>query len=219
MNKINVFIQARMGSKRLPGKILLPLNGKTILEHVLANTRSDKFNPVVLTSTNKLDDEIERFCRKLNVDFFRGSENNVLDRFLSAAKSIGCSQFIRVCSDSPFLTWKIIDRVVSLYDGVSDLASTREINNMSEIVSYNPKGLSVDFIQTASLAELNELNLTEFEREHVIPGFFTRNLRCQAIKMNFQIKPNLVVDTLDEYDKIKSNYFSIKAEVARMERL
>ena len=98
-----LFIQARMNSKRLPGKVLYKIKNKTILEHIISRLKkSKKINDFfVLTSNNKSDDPIVKLLIKKKIRFFRGSENDVLKRFYYAAKSLDIDFIIR-CNASFF---------------------------------------------------------------------------------------------------------------------
>lgn len=101
-----IVIQARSGSTRMPAKILLPFDGReTILDMVIENIRRD--NPgvviVVATTTNEADDRIAGMALRHGVKCYRGSENDVLGRFIGAADTYGLDRIIRVCSDNPFL--------------------------------------------------------------------------------------------------------------------
>src|SRR5579863_4675968 len=99
--RVVTIIQARMGSTRLPGKVMLDLRGKTVLARVVERMRRAKFagEVVVATTTNSADDVIVAECRSLCVSAFRGSEANVLDRYYHAAKQFRADAIIRVCSD------------------------------------------------------------------------------------------------------------------------
>lgn len=104
--KDGIIIQARTGSTRLPNKILLPFYGKqTILNILIGNIRKhcpDKCI-VLATTTRKQDDILEQAALDAGISCYRGSEDNVLNRFIGAAKAFGLDRFIRVCSDNPFL--------------------------------------------------------------------------------------------------------------------
>ena len=103
---LGIIIQARLGSTRLPGKVTLPFyNGKGILELIIDNLSSNfKNTPIIIATTNRQnDDEIFKLANDKNIKCFRGSENNVLDRFIHAAEYFGLTEIIRVCSDNPFL--------------------------------------------------------------------------------------------------------------------
>lgn len=100
---ITFIIQARLGSTRLPGKILLPFyEGKSILELMIDKLSVVSKNIVLATSTNELDNGLELFAKKHCIVCFRGDENDVLSRFIDAASENDVRHLIRVCSDNPF---------------------------------------------------------------------------------------------------------------------
>ena len=105
---IGIIIQARMGSTRLPGKILKPFHGgKTLLETLLENLHKVKgVKVIVATSVNENNDQLESFLRERNELVYRGSENDVLDRFIKAAKENNVEGIVRICSDNPFMDWQ-----------------------------------------------------------------------------------------------------------------
>ena len=116
---IIALIQARMGSNRLPNKMMLSLHGKPIIEWVVYRVlKSKKINQVILaTSTNYENDILESYIQKVfkNVYVFRGSENDVLNRFYETAKYIQATHIIRICADNPLIDGKEIDNLIDFY--------------------------------------------------------------------------------------------------------
>ena len=103
-----------MGSTRLPNKMMMPFaDGKTILEIIIERLKMFVDLPIILaTTTNKVDNELEDVANKLQVECFRGSESNVLNRFISAAAFAGTQKIIRVCADNPFLNALALNELV-----------------------------------------------------------------------------------------------------------
>ena len=103
--EVGIIVQARTGSTRLPNKVLLPFHeGKGILELMIAKISNNSKLPIVIaTSNNSSDENIIQLAKKCNVEFFVGSEKNVLKRFIDAAEHFNFSSIVRVCSDNPFL--------------------------------------------------------------------------------------------------------------------
>ena len=162
---IVAIIQARMGSSRLPGKIMLKTCGKTFLEHVIDRTAQSKTldKTVIVTSLNKDDDIIEDFCKKKNISCFRGSENDVLSRYKMAADKTQADIIIRLTSDTPLLHSAIIDKVVQAY-----------VNNNYDFVSNcfplprtYPDGMNVEVFSKKILDEMYNNAKKPSEREHV----------------------------------------------------
>ncbi len=119
MNEINpiAIIQARMGSTRLPGKVLKPLVGKPALWHLIDRLKKSQYlnDIVVATTINNEDDAIEEFCDKNNVKCFRGSAEDVLDRYYQSAKLFNADPISRITADCPALDPFILDEVFKLY--------------------------------------------------------------------------------------------------------
>lgn len=110
---IGIIIQARMGSTRLPGKILKKFSGEdTLLETLLSNLHKVGVKVIVATSINENNDELEVFLKNKGELVYRGSENDVLDRFIKAAEENGIDGIIRICSDNPFMDWNGVVQLV-----------------------------------------------------------------------------------------------------------
>lgn len=212
LNKnIIVFIQARMGSSRLPGKVLKELSGKVILERIIDNITSDFSDIVVLTSDKVVDDEIEYFCNARNVSCFRGDEDNVFFRFKAATKKYRPDYIVRICADSPFMNGKIISRVTSQIEDKIDLVSTRFIDSTNKVHSFSAKGLSVDVINVESLLGVDENALSGVEKEHVIPVFYRKPFNHKLVKLNLDTDTNFAVDTKLDFELIEKNIESLEA--------
>jgi len=106
-----------MGSTRLPGKVLMPIEGKPMLRHIISRLRTcvyiDKI--VVATTTSTSDDAIENLCSDNNVDVYRGSEEDVLDRYYQAAKEFKADVVVRITADCAVIDPKITDQVICRY--------------------------------------------------------------------------------------------------------
>lgn len=110
---IGIIVQARMGSTRLPGKILKKFYGEeTLLETLLNNLHRVGVKVIVATSVNENNDELEVFLKDKGEFVYRGSENDVLDRFIKAAEENSIDGIIRICSDNPFMDWNGVAQLV-----------------------------------------------------------------------------------------------------------
>jgi len=112
--KMIAIVQARMGSTRLPGKTLKPLAGRALLWHVFERARKIKnVSEVVLaTTTNPLDDVVEKFAQENNIKYFRGSELDVLERFIQTAEKFGADGILRINADVPLLAFDEADKLI-----------------------------------------------------------------------------------------------------------
>ena len=134
-------IQARVGSTRLPGKVLLDLCGKTVLGRVVERTsRMTRIKDVVVaTSSLESDDAVEDECRRLGVACFRGSEDDVLDRFRGAAQALGADQCVRITADCPLIDPQVSDDIVAQFEAadppVDYMYQTPELFTLLSVVS------------------------------------------------------------------------------------
>ncbi len=156
-------IQARVGSRRLPGKVLAPIVGRSMLERVVervqAATRVDRI--VIATSEDPRDDAVEAICRRRGFDCFRGSESDVLGRYVGAAKQYAADPILRITADCPLIDPEVIDRVVDAFAGKGlDYASN--INPPTF-----PHGLDTEILSAEALAHADREARWKSEREHV----------------------------------------------------
>lgn len=173
-------LQARMSSSRLPGKVLQVMVGKPMLalqiERVLASNRIDGL--VVATSIEAADDPIERLCAQGKVICYRGSLNDVLDRYYQAAKPYQPTHVLRLTGDCPLTDPALLDALVELHvEGGYAYSS-----NVHE--RTYPDGLDAEIFTFSVLAEAWNLARTSFEREHVTPYMYRTgpDLRRGALK-------------------------------------
>lgn len=173
--KIVAIIQARMGSTRLPGKVLYNLCGKPVLLHVIERIRRSKnvTDIIVVTSTDKANDEIRELCLKESVFVYSGSENDVLDRFYQAAKTIGLNNtdlIVRITADCPLIDYNVIDKVISKYvSGKYDIVS-----NAGSDMTYRtfPRGLDVEVFSFGMLEKAFSNAKKTYQKEHVTPYIY-----------------------------------------------
>ncbi len=116
--RIVAVIQARMGSTRLPGKVLKPIAGQPLLWHIVHRLRRSQFieQIAIATSTNPRDDAIVEFGREHGVPVVRGPEDDVLARFARAAELLDADIIVRVSSDAPFVDAGFIDHLLRVAD-------------------------------------------------------------------------------------------------------
>ena len=125
---LGCIIQARMGSSRLPGKVMMNIDEKnTLLHYVVQQLKFAKLanNIIIATTTSEKDDNIVDFATKMNLKHFRGEVDNVLDRYYQCAKNFSISTIVRISADDPLIDPTIVDRVIekfysNSYDYVSN---------------------------------------------------------------------------------------------------
>lgn len=163
----SAIIQARTGSTRLPGKVMYPLDGRSVLEHVMTRTAraNSVTNIIVATSVESQDDVVAQFARTLGAEVIRGSESSVLDRFARAVDEYGPDSIVRITGDCPLIDPATIDRVVeAVDDSGSDYAS-----NISHRTF--PRGLDVEAFTADSFETVVSAATTQSEQEHVTPYY------------------------------------------------
>jgi spore coat polysaccharide biosynthesis protein SpsF len=158
-------IQARVGSTRLPGKVLLDLCGKTVLGRVVERTsRMTRIKDVVVaTSSLESDDAVEDECRRLGVTCFRGSEDDVLDRFRGAAQALGAEQCVRITADCPLIDPQVSDDIVAQFEAADppvDYASNK-------IPQSFPRGLDTEVFTREALERSARWAKKPYHRTHV----------------------------------------------------
>ena len=112
---IGLIVQARMGSSRLPGKVMMQIDGKNpLLYYAIKQNKVSKYgkNLVIATTTKPEDDIIEEYAKKNNIMIFRGSSENVLDRYYQCAKKFSFSIIVRLTGDNPFNDPTVIDAMI-----------------------------------------------------------------------------------------------------------
>ena len=142
---IGCIIQARMGSTRLPGKVLKKINGEVpMLKFQLDQLKhSKRIEKIVVATTNmEEDDEIVNFCKANDVECFRGESENVLDRYYQCAKKFNFSIILRIPSDKPLIDPEIVDEII----GKFDLESYDYVSNFLTL-SY-PSGTEVEVLSS-----------------------------------------------------------------------
>jgi len=155
MSTATVQIQARLGSTRLPGKVLYPLGTKRVLGLVVERARNaEKVEQIVLTvGDNSENDAIREWCDRNNIIYDTATEENLLKRHLQAAVSGQSDPIIRITGDCPFVPPSEIDRVIQKHE-------TNDARYTTNVTDEMPTGTAVDVIDRAVLEELDELGDT-----------------------------------------------------------
>lgn len=164
--KIVVIIQARMGSTRLPGKVLMQLHGKSVLQHVVERVQRSKFKTEIIIATTSLqrDNVIVDEAKRIGVSEFRGSEDDVLSRYFEAAQSVKADIIVRITSDCPVIDWVLLD------DMLEKFFDNPQIEYLSNTVDRTyPRGLDVEIFSFKTLEKAYKESTQKPDREHVTP--------------------------------------------------
>lgn len=199
--------QARTGSTRLPQKVLKKIQGKTLLEiHLNRVVQANKISKlIVATTTDKQDDAIVNITEKVGLDFYRGSVNDVLDRFYQAAKNYQPKWIVRLTSDCPLIDPELIDAVI-------EKAQKKDLDYCSNtLIEAFPDGQDIEVFKFSALKIAWENAKMQSEREHVTP-YIRKKSTFMGGKFfrsdNFSCKENynsvrLTVDEPNDFEVIK----------------
>lgn len=207
--KIAAVVQARLGSTRLPGKILKELSNKPMLWHIVNRlSHSKRIDKVIVATTNlSEDDEVQKFCETNNILFYRGSSEDVLSRYYEAALKFNAELIIRITSDCPVIDPFIIDEMLEYYFQESKSVRLDYISNVHPRTF--PRGLDTEIFSIDSLVKTHNEAKLQFEREHVTPYIYNHQ-ELFTIK-NFSNEKDFsfhrwTVDTPEDFSLIDEIY-------------
>ncbi len=179
--KVNfgVIIQARMGSTRLPNKILLKYKKFTPLEILIGRLRkSKKIDEIYIATTKRNEDQkIINFCKSNSIKYFRGATNNVLSRYYFTSKKFNISNVIRITSDCPLVDYRTIDDMIETF-------KQKKINyyaNTYPLPTTFPDGMDIEIFTKKTLSETYREAKLPSEKEHVTPYMY-KNKRFKTLK-------------------------------------
>lgn len=195
---IGVILQARMGSTRLPGKILMPLGNKVLLEHIFYRISSLQRSVMFVLATTDLpqDDVVESFCRAHSVECFRGSSEDVLERYYLCSEKYGFQHIVRLTGDNPFVDIEELDRLIDLH--------IEKRVDYSHSFDALPVGIGAEIFTAKTLEKSHLFGKQPNHREHVNeyvqenPGSFNiGELSVNSAKNRPDIR--LTIDTEEDY--------------------
>jgi spore coat polysaccharide biosynthesis protein SpsF len=203
-----------MGSTRLPGKALIPIKGRPMLERVVTrvNTAHAIDETVVATTTEDRDDAIAELCSKGLCRVFRGSEEDVLDRYLMAARAFTADVIVRITSDCPLIDQASIDQTISCF-----LASNSKIDYASNTLPPRtfPRGLDVEVMGKDALERAWREDEDRRSREHVTPYIYRHPGAFRLLRVfNDQDRSayRWTVDTPEDLAFVQAVYESFDSE-------
>lgn len=163
-------VQARMGATRLPGKPLKKILGRPILSYLVERLRrATSIDEIVIaTTTEKQDDEIALWCQKEEISCYRGSEHDVLHRYVEAARPHHADVVVRVTGDCPLIDPAVVDTVVNFF-----LQNAPKYDYVANTVQRSyPRGLDVEVFSMKALEKIEKIAKRAEEREHVTLYFY-----------------------------------------------
>lgn len=160
--RVGAVILARMRSERLPGKVMLSLKGKPVLQWIVERLKNSKYldNIIIATSEDASCNPIVEMCTRLGYDYFRGSEEDILDRFVRASRPYNLDAVIRITGDCPMVDWRIVDTLISLF-------FTNDCVYCSNVVKRTfPVGFDVEVMTPSVLREADQF-AEGVDRQHI----------------------------------------------------
>ena len=206
-------VQARLGSKRFPEKVLQKIQNKTIIELIVDRIKfSKKISHIIVAIPNsKIDNKLYNFLKKKKIKTFRGSENNVLKRYYDAASFFKSDIVVRVTSDCPLVDYKIIDKMINIM-----------INKKKDYVTNAsppsfPDGLDVEIFNFKSLKNAYMSTKDKYDQEHVTPFFrksgkfdtfnFSNDNDLSSFRLTVDEKKDLeIIRNIYSYFKFKKKF-------------
>ncbi|HLB43394.1 MAG TPA: NTP transferase domain-containing protein [Gammaproteobacteria bacterium] len=203
----NIFIQARMSSRRFPGKVLAHLYNKPLIKHIVDSSKKVNgiHKVVVLTSLEESDDLLSSYLKQLKCDYFRGSLEDVFCRFQSALKMFPCDYFVRLSADSPLLSSDLIEYMTNQLNNIScDIVS-------NVVIRTFPKGQSIEIAKAKTFMNVNKNKLLKEDCEHVFPYFYRNKNKFKVLSIKNNIDEsnvNMCIDTVEDLERLSSGQFS-----------
>ncbi len=208
--KIVAIIQARTGSNRLPGKVLLPLCGSTVLGQVASRVKSStQLDAVWIATTTDLgDDAVQSEATRLGLPCFRGSVEDVLGRYHDSAVAAAADAVVRVTSDCPLFDSALLNQM--LVEFRAEIGAGKSIDYMSNVIERTyPRGLDAEIFTMAALDRAWREATRNHDREHVTPYFYTNperfKLRSYRGQQN-RSQHRWTLDTTADWDFVQAVY-------------
>ncbi|NCU31593.1 MAG: hypothetical protein EOM23_01350, partial [Candidatus Moranbacteria bacterium] len=198
--KIGVIIQARMGSTRLPGKVMMKIEERSLLEILLRRLKKvQKVDSVIVaTTTSPQDDIIVQCARNESAECFRGEHTNVLKRYYDAARKFQLDTIIRVTSDCPLMDPQLINRML---DGYFDTSNFDYLSNT--LARTFPRGFDIEIFSFYALENAYVNACEDYQREHVTP-WIIENMRTENYAdINDHSRFRVTVDTIEDFELVK----------------
>lgn len=207
MEKVVAIIQARMGSTRLPGKVMKKIAGTTVLSHVIQRIRQSKLIDEIIVATSILeqDDVLAKEAVKCGIKSFRGSEDDVLSRYYHAAKNANADVIVRITSDCPLIDPFVVDDLVKYYkENDYDMVTNAGLDLSQR--TY-PRGLDTEVFSFEILEEAFNTATKDYQREHVTPYIYENSNKIYYYKNHIDYSDHRwTLDTEEDFVLISKIY-------------
>jgi spore coat polysaccharide biosynthesis protein SpsF len=209
--KVIAIIQARMGSTRLPGKVLADIHGHDMLFHVVRRTEAAETlaRVVIATTTEPADDAIEAWCGEHEVSCFRGNEMDVLDRYYRAACQYNAEAVVRITSDCPMIDPQTVDKTVSAF-----LSEQPDYASNTCVRTY-PRGLDTEVMTFAALQRTWTEARHPYQRTHVTPYIYENPGLFKILSVTGEADHSAyrwTVDTREDLEFVRAVYSRLRSE-------
>ncbi|HSV31132.1 MAG TPA: glycosyltransferase family protein [Atribacteraceae bacterium] len=227
--KTVIIVQARMTSTRLPGKVLMEVRGKPLLEYQIERlSRVQLVDALVIATTvNDTDQPIVDLCRRLGISYFRGSEDDVLSRYYHAALEQAADTVVRITADCPLVDPTVVDDVIRFYR--DHFPSYDYVANILE--RTYPRGMDTEVFSFQALEKAHHKAEAPYQREHVTPFINSQPQRfCLGnVRHHEDLSSHRwTVDTIEDFELVQrvidmlytiSPFFSIRDIVRTLEKI
>lgn len=207
---VSAMIQARMSSTRLPGKVLRQINGRPMLAYMVERVKAacNVDNVVLVTSIDSSDDAIVELCKKNDILYYRGSLDDLIDRYYQAAKKFGVDIIVRLTGDCPLVDPRIIDDMVNIYKN----ATYDYIANTIPPKWTVPEGMDVEIFSFKNLERAWSEAKKPSEREHVTFYFWHNPQLFSVYRYNLKqdfSQYRLTVDYPEDFEAVKAVFTNL----------
>ena len=196
--RVGVVTQARTTSTRLPGKVLIEVGGRTLLDHHCDRLEAAGLTTYVATTTNATDDPIVELAERRGLAFFRGSEDDVLSRFAGLVREQSLDTVVRVTSDCPLIDGGVVAAAIEEFSAADD----PWLYLSNGIVRTFPRGMDFEVFSAEALLDADEHAVDPAHREHVTPYLYTdgsgRITRRDVTRTPSAASYRLTLDTPDD---------------------
>lgn len=202
--RFGAIIAARTGSVRLPGKALLPIMGIPSISLLIRRIKTSRLLEEIVFATTLLsqDDALASAVEKEGVPVFRGSADDVLDRYVRAGEALKSDYIVRITGDCPFVDGPTLDYVLG------ECGRNMPFDLLTTKPAF-PHGIDFEVYYKPCLAEINSYRLSESEREHILNYIYGNESSYKIIRVSppenlFSDAPLFLLDTPEDYDRMKS---------------
>lgn len=212
---LHIFLQARMSSSRLPGKVMMPFHGgESILSIITRKLRKafPELKLVVCTSDLESDEPILEFCNQLKIECFAGSEKDVVFRFLKAAEKFHSTNIVRICADNPFLDMPMLKQLVGFHNSNPD-NDYWSFQNAAGIPAIKTHwGLYGEIISSRTLQKIFDSTDLQLYREHVTNYAYThpQEFKCAFLPMpeamHHRDDMRFTIDDIQDFNNLQQVY-------------